>query len=44
MEQYQQAMKWCKYAGSALQYQDGTTAIDNLNKALRLLTTGVQEK
>ena len=37
---YQHAMKYCKYAGSALQYQDSTTAIDYLTKALNLLTTG----
>ena len=38
--QYQQAIKFCKFAGSALQYEDNDTAIDNLNKALKLLTTG----
>ncbi|XP_074656435.1 vacuolar protein sorting-associated protein VTA1 homolog [Tubulanus polymorphus] len=38
--QYQQAMKYCKYASSALQYEDSATAVDNLNKALRLITTG----
>lgn len=39
-EDYQKAMKFCKYASSALQYEDPTTAIDNLTKALKLLTTG----
>ncbi|KAL4232477.1 Vacuolar protein sorting-associated protein vta1 [Mactra antiquata] len=38
--QYQKAMKYCKYASSALQYEDSPTAIDNLTKALTLLTTG----
>ncbi|KAK6168787.1 hypothetical protein SNE40_019968 [Patella caerulea] len=38
--QYQKAMKLCKYASSALQYEDSKTAIDNLRKALKLLTTG----
>jgi vacuolar protein sorting-associated protein VTA1 len=39
-QQYQKAMKYCKYASSALQYEDSSTAIDNLTKALKLLTTG----
>lgn len=39
-EDYQKAMKFCKYASSALQYEDSSTAIDNLTKALKLLTTG----
>jgi vacuolar protein sorting-associated protein VTA1 len=34
------AQKFVKYAGSALTYEDVPTAIDNLQKALRLLTTG----
>ncbi|XP_013421856.1 vacuolar protein sorting-associated protein VTA1 homolog [Lingula anatina] len=38
--QYQKAIKYCKFAGSALQYEDSATAIDNLQKALKLLTTG----
>ncbi|KAL5010628.1 hypothetical protein ScPMuIL_012933 [Solemya velum] len=38
--QYQKAMKLCKFASSALQYEDSKTAIINLQKALRLLTTG----
>ena len=33
-------MKLCKYANSALQYEDKTTAVENLTKALNLLTTG----
>ncbi|XP_045196146.2 vacuolar protein sorting-associated protein VTA1 homolog [Mercenaria mercenaria] len=39
-QHYQKAMKYCKYASSALQYEDSKTAIDNLTKALTLLTTG----
>ena len=39
-EEYQRAMKYSKYACSALQYEDSATAIENLTKALRLLTTG----
>lgn len=39
-QQYQKAMKYCKYASSALQYEDSKTAIDNLTKALTLLTSG----
>jgi len=38
--EYQRAMKYCKYASSALQYEDSQTAIDNLTKCLKLLTTG----
>jgi len=34
------AQKYCKFAGSALQYEDIPTAITNLQKALSLLTTG----
>ncbi|XP_025098679.1 vacuolar protein sorting-associated protein VTA1 homolog [Pomacea canaliculata] len=37
---YQKAIKFCKYASSAMQYEDAATAIDNLSKALRILTTG----
>ncbi|CAO1327301.1 unnamed protein product [Diamesa tonsa] len=36
----QKASKYCKYASSALQYDDVKTAIDNLQKALTILTTG----
>ncbi|XP_041814505.1 vacuolar protein sorting-associated protein VTA1 homolog isoform X2 [Chelmon rostratus] len=39
-EDYTKAQKYCKYAGSALQYEDVGTAIQNLQKALKLLTTG----
>ncbi|XP_041462221.1 vacuolar protein sorting-associated protein VTA1 homolog isoform X1 [Lytechinus variegatus] len=34
------AQKFCKFAVSALQYDDVPTAIENLEKALRLLQTG----
>lgn len=34
------AQKYCKFAGSALQYEDIPTAINNLQKALSLLTSG----
>lgn len=39
-DQMIKAQKYCKYAGSALNYDDVKTAIDNLQKALTLLTTG----
>ncbi|XP_072369886.1 vacuolar protein sorting-associated protein VTA1 homolog isoform X1 [Scyliorhinus torazame] len=39
-EDYARAQKYCKYAGSALQYEDVGTAVQNLQKALQLLTTG----
>ncbi|CAN9507361.1 unnamed protein product [Ophioblennius macclurei] len=39
-EDFTKAQKYCKYAGSALQYEDVGTAVQNLQKALRLLTTG----
>jgi vacuolar protein sorting-associated protein VTA1 len=39
-EDYSKAMKLCKFATSALQYEDAKTAIENLTKALNLLTTG----
>lgn len=42
-EDYSKAQKYCKWAGSALQYEDVGTAITNLQKALRLLTTGKDE-
>lgn len=41
-EQIAQAQKHCKYASSALTYEDVPTAIDNLQKALRLLQTSQQ--
>lgn len=39
-EDYSQATKFCKFAISALQYEDVPTAITNLEKALHLLKTG----
>ncbi|XP_075059668.1 vacuolar protein sorting-associated protein VTA1 homolog [Mixophyes fleayi] len=39
-EDFAKAQKYCKYAGSALQYEDVNTAVQNLQKALMLLTTG----
>jgi len=39
-DQMIKAQKYCKYAGSALNYDDVKTAIENLQKALTLLTTG----
>jgi len=39
-EDFSRAMKLCKFATSALQYEDAKTAVDNLTKALSLLTTG----
>lgn len=38
--QMSKAQKYCKWAGSALNYDDISTAITNLQKALRLLQTG----
>lgn len=39
-EQIAKAQKYCKWAGSALNYDDVPTAITNLQKALKLLQTG----
>ncbi|XP_071439989.1 vacuolar protein sorting-associated protein VTA1 homolog isoform X2 [Hetaerina americana] len=39
-EQIAKAQKYCKWASSALNYDDIPTAIGNLQKALRLLQTG----
>jgi vacuolar protein sorting-associated protein VTA1 len=39
-EQMTKAQKYCKWAGSALSYDDVPTAITNLQKALKLLQTG----
>ncbi|XP_040016015.1 vacuolar protein sorting-associated protein VTA1 homolog [Gasterosteus aculeatus] len=39
-EDFTKAQKYCKYAGSSLQYEDVDTAVENLQKALKLLTTG----
>ncbi|CAL4059408.1 unnamed protein product, partial [Meganyctiphanes norvegica] len=38
--QMSKAQKYCKWALSSLDYEDTTTAITNLQKALTLLTTG----
>ncbi|CAG5131278.1 unnamed protein product [Candidula unifasciata] len=43
-DQYQKGIKYCKFASSAMQYEDSETAILNLTKALKLLTTGVDGK
>nr|SVE76102.1 EOG090X0GPB [Daphnia hispanica] len=43
-EQIVQAQKHCKYASSALTYEDVPTAIDNLQKALRVLQMGHQSR
>ncbi|XP_003746613.1 vacuolar protein sorting-associated protein VTA1 homolog [Galendromus occidentalis] len=40
-DQVLKAQKYCKYANSALTYEDINTAVLNLHKALALLTTGV---
>ncbi|XP_065359052.1 vacuolar protein sorting-associated protein VTA1 homolog [Calliphora vicina] len=40
-DQMLKAQKYCKYASSALNYDDVKTAIENLQNALTLLTTGV---
>lgn len=39
-DQVAKTQKLCKYAVSALDYDDKNTAIDNLEKALRILKTG----
>lgn len=39
-EQLEKAQKYCKWATSALNYDDVKTAADNLQKALKLLQTG----
>uniref|UniRef100_A0A6G1S6H6 Vacuolar protein sorting-associated protein VTA1 n=1 Tax=Aceria tosichella TaxID=561515 RepID=A0A6G1S6H6_9ACAR len=38
-----QSQKYCKFANSALQYDDIPTAVDNLQKALKLLTAGQKQ-
>ncbi|GFO27269.1 vacuolar protein sorting-associated protein vta1 homolog [Plakobranchus ocellatus] len=43
-QQYQTGIRYCKFASSAMQYEDAQTAIENLTKALKLLTTGVDPK
>ncbi|XP_046752899.1 vacuolar protein sorting-associated protein VTA1 homolog isoform X3 [Diprion similis] len=40
IEQMNKAQKYVKWAGSALNYDDVSTAVLNLRKALQLLTTG----
>lgn len=40
LEQMSKAQKYIKWAGSALNYDDVSTAVSNLQKALHLLTTG----
>ena len=42
-EMTQKAQKFCKYAVSALDYDDRNTAIDYMNKALNILKTGKEE-
>lgn len=42
-EQIEKAQKYCKWAGSALNYDDVNTAIDNLQKALHLLQFGEEK-
>ena len=39
-EMNNKAQKYCKFAVSALDYDDTSTAIMNLTKALKLLQTG----
>lgn len=39
-EEVQKAQKYCKYAASALNYDDIKNAVDYLSKALLLLQTG----
>ncbi|ESO09762.1 hypothetical protein HELRODRAFT_186287 [Helobdella robusta] len=39
-EDFSKAMKFCKFANSALQYEDAPTAILNLTKALNIMKTG----
>jgi len=36
-KQYMEAAKYAKYAISAMQYEDHTSAVDNLHKALQIL-------
>lgn len=40
---FARAQKLCKFAGSAIQYEDVTTAVENLQKCLKLLTTGSED-
>ncbi len=43
-EQLTKAQKYCKFAGSALAYDDVSTALLNLEKAVHLLKTGVDPR
>lgn len=43
-EQLEKAQKYCKWAASALNYEDVPTAVENLQKALHLLQTGQDPK
>lgn len=43
-EQMTKAQKYCKFAGSALSYDDVPTALQNLEKAMHLLKTGVDPR
>ena len=40
-EQMNKAQKYCKFASSALSFDDAPTAVQNLEKALHLLKTGI---
>lgn len=42
-EQMTKAQKYCKYAGNSLNYDDVKAAVEYLQKALNLLTTGTDE-
>lgn len=42
-DQMIKAQKYCKWAGSALNYDDIKAAIDNLQKAIHLLQTGREQ-
>ncbi len=39
-EDFSKAQKYAKYAVSALSYEDTPSAVENLQKALNILTTG----
>nr|CAD7572857.1 unnamed protein product [Timema californicum] len=43
-EKIAKAQKYCKWASSALNYDDIPTAIGNLNSALKLLQTGIDDE
>ena len=42
-EQITRAQKLCKFAISALDYQDSASAVENLTKALNLVRTGQEQ-